>query len=85
MKTMNTETAINLFHAQIQMYATVHEYLESGVTLRCDARKHGFDVYINGIAFYFVGDYAYDQIPTFAYCTIGIMREFYLESIKTAE
>lgn len=81
---MTTEKAIDLFHAQIQMYATSREYLDT-VTLRCEARKHGFDVYINDIAFYFVGEYSYDQIHTFAYCTISIMREFYFESIKTAE
>lgn len=82
---MTTQKAIDLFHAQIQMYATVHEYLESGVTLRCNACAHGFDVFINGIEFYHVGDYAYSQIPTFAYCAISIMREFAMGSIKTAE
>ena len=81
---MTTETAINMFNEQIRMYATIREYLDK-VTLRCDARAHGFDVYINDIEFYFVGDYSYDQIPTFVYCTISIMREFYFESIKTAE
>lgn len=82
---MTTETAINMFNAQIQMYATVSEYLDRGVTLHCNAREHGFEVWINDIEFYYVGDYEYDQIPTFAYCTISIMREFCFGSIKAAE
>ena len=76
--------AINSFNAQIADYKTSLVYLNT-VTLACVPDEHGFDIVINGITFFHVADWSFETIPTFVYCTVGIMREFYFESIKTAE
>lgn len=55
------------------------------VTLACVPDENGFDVVINDVKFFHVAEFAFDHLPTFVYCTIGIMRELYFESIKTAE
>lgn len=83
---MNKEVtnAINNFNAFMSNFRTLPLYLNT-ITLVCVPDESGFDVVINGIKFFYVAAYAFDMIPTFAYCTIGIMREFYFESIKTAE
>ena len=76
--------AINSFNAQITNYKTPLVYLNT-VTLACVPDEDGFDVVINGVTFFHVADWSFETIPTFVYCTVGIMREFYFESIKTAE
>lgn len=76
--------AINFFNAQMNGFRTLPVYLNTS-TLVCVPDENGFDVVINGIKFFYVGEFAFSTIPTFAYCAIGIMREFYFESIKTAE
>lgn len=76
--------AINSFNAQIANYKTSLVYLNT-VTLACVPDENGFDVVINGVAFFHVAEWSFEAIPTFVYCTIGIMREFYFEGIKTAE
>lgn len=76
--------AINTFNALLTYYKTFLIYLNT-VTLACVPDEHGFDVVINGITFFHVAEWSFETIPTFVYCTVGIMREFYFESIKTAE
>ena len=78
------KNAIDQFNAQLNDYRTLSAYLNR-VTLACVPDENGFDVVINNIKFFHVAEFAFDHLPTFVYCTVGIMREFYFESIKTAE
>ena len=78
---MTIEDAINRFTATVIMFPTAERYLEK-VSVVCTPAHDGFEVAINEIPFFAIGKYAFDEIPTFAYCAICIMRAFYLEDIE---
>lgn len=78
---MTIDEAVNRFNMTLIMFPTLIEY-STKVPVKCISDSDGFHVTIDGIPFFKIGKHAFDQIPIFAYCTICIMREFYLEVIE---
>lgn len=72
------KNAIEYFDKLLNEYACVEKYFSAGTTLKFNENRDGFNVIINDNRIFRVGLWEFDQIRTYVYCTICILREIWL-------
>lgn len=77
---MNEEikNAIEFFTKLLDEYSGIETYFSAGTTLKFVEDGDGFNVVINDNKIFRIGLWEYDQIKTYVYCTICILREIWL-------